>query len=127
MTDKIAVEVVEEKKRPYYGGGRVKKEIPLLEVQRLASLLYTRQEISRTLDISLSVLEHNADFVDYYKRGRELAYHAVETSLYKSAIDGNVTAQIFLAKNYLGMSDKVDLRQKTENVTIVISAEDANL
>ena len=33
------------------------------------------------------------------KRGKEIADYAVENALYKSALDGNVTAQIFWLKN----------------------------
>lgn len=61
------------------------------------------EQIAKNLDIALSTFyeykNKYLEFSDALKRGKEVVDYEVENALLKSAINGNVTAQIFWLKN----------------------------
>ena len=76
------------------------------KVADLAAIAMTHQEIANRLGVSLSRLEHDPEFVQAYKRGFTQAIEGVRRAQYNSAIQGNVTAQIWFGKNNMGQSDR---------------------
>jgi hypothetical protein len=91
--------------------GRPRKKI-LISPERFATALAEKQctniEIASKLGISVDTLTRNyAEFLD---KGRQSGKIKLRQAMFVSAlVKGNVVAQIFLAKNILGMSDKTAL------------------
>ena len=75
----------------------------LLRVQGWARDGLTLDDIARNLGIAKSTLcrwkDEEKELSDALKIGRDVADRVVENALYKTAIEGNVTAQIFWLKN----------------------------
>ena len=87
-----------------YPIGRDKTVVPPDQVEELANLGCTDRDIANFFGISESSLRYN--FSDILTKGRELLKIKLRRSMLKSAIvNENVTMQIWLSKNYLGMSE----------------------
>lgn len=58
------------------------------------------------------------------KKGKEIADYAVENALYKSAIEGNVTAQIFWLKNRKPQQwrDKQNMELSGEGKVVIVDS-----
>ena len=91
--------VEKKRKKP----GRKLINIDLDQVERLASQGLGTTQIARALGVSWNTIDRNrkrsGDFEDAIKRGTARGLATVTNSLYQSANDGNVTAQIFYLKN----------------------------
>ena len=83
--------------------GRKLINLDLDQVERLASQGLGTTQIARALGVSWNTIDRNrkrsGDFEDAIKRGTARGLATVTNSLYQSANDGNVTAQIFYLKN----------------------------
>lgn len=117
--------------------GRPKKIIDYELVERLAKIHCTHEEIATALGVSISHLEHDAEFLQVYKKGldegkkslRRMQWEAAEGKegevfydkhgkvmvddkgrpLYRIAPQSpNVTMQIWLGKQLLGQKDTVE-------------------
>lgn len=101
-TKKQRQEVVEQPKR---GRGRpsMLDAQTLRRVQRLSLLGVTDVEMADVLGISLSTLYNwqrtSPEFLHAQKRGKALADSQVAGRMYRDALNGNTTAQIFWLKN----------------------------
>ena len=75
----------------------------ILRVQGWARDGLTLDDIAKNLDIAKSTLckwkDEEKELSDALKMGRDVADRVIENALYKTAADGNVTAQIFWLKN----------------------------
>jgi hypothetical protein len=91
--------------------GRKKIDIDIKEVERLAGLGLTQEEIALSLGISERTLylnkAQNAEFADAIKRGQTRANTEVANVLYQEALKGNMTAVIWWDKTRAGRSDKI--------------------
>ena len=91
--------VEKKRKKP----GRKLINIDLDQVERLASQGLGTTQIARALCVAWNTIDRNrkrsGDFEDAIKRGTARGLATVTNSLYQSANDGNVTAQIFYLKN----------------------------
>ena len=76
------------------------------KVAELASIMCTHEEIAAILGCHVSTLEHNEEFLQVYKKAFDQGKQSVRRAQYKAAMDGNVTMQIWLGKQYLGQKDK---------------------
>lgn len=84
--------------------GRDKTVVPPDQVEELANLGCTDRDIANFFGISESSLRYN--FSDNLIKGRELLKIKLRKAMLKSAIvNENVTMQIWLSKQWLGMSD----------------------
>ena len=90
-------------------GGRPRFQIDFEQVERLAKIQCTQEEIAHCLGCSISVLERSAEFRRVYKRGLEGGKMSLRRMQWKSANEGNVTAQIWLGKQYLKQRDKHEI------------------
>jgi len=85
--------------------GRPKKlkDISLKEVEKLAALGLTDEEIASWLGICRATLSNykkqEKEFLDTIKRGKLKSDSNVIKSLYQKALDGDTTAMIFWLKN----------------------------
>lgn len=75
----------------------------LLKIEGWARDGLTEEQIADNMGISRSTLSEwknlYSDISDTLKRGKEVVDYMVENALFKNAIEGNVTAQIFWLKN----------------------------
>jgi DNA-binding Lrp family transcriptional regulator len=75
-------------------------------IVELAKLRCTNTEIARVLGCSTRTLRNR--FKEVIAKGREEANVSLRHMQWRSAENGNVTMQIWLGKQYLGQTDKVD-------------------
>ena len=93
-------------KRPRAGRKAVK--IDLAELEKLASLQCTDEEIACFFRVSTRTIERRKKkpaFAEAMERGRAKGRMSVRRALYSQAANGNIAATIFLAKNLLGYKD----------------------
>lgn len=62
------------------------------------------KEIAAVCDCSVDTLERR--FADVIQRGREKGTMSLKRKMFETAMNGNVTMQIWLSKQHLGYSDK---------------------
>lgn len=87
--------------------GRPKKEIDYNTVEKLASIQCTEAEIASILDISIRTLQRDKEFCRIYKKGIEYGKMSLRRKQWKLAEKYPAMA-IFLGKQYLGQTDKVE-------------------
>ena len=90
---------------------RPKVKIDLGELEKLATLQCTEEEIAAYLGISARTLQRRlrvAKFGDIVERARAKGRVSVRRNLFRLASGGNVAAAIFLSKNLLGYRDVVN-------------------
>jgi hypothetical protein len=85
------------------GRGRNKRVVVPKDVYELAVIGCNDREIARWFDMNEDTLRYN--FADIIQKGREDLKHTLRRAMIKNALNGNAALQIFLAKNFLGMSD----------------------
>lgn len=84
--------------------GRDKKVVPPEEVYKLAAIGCKDSEIANWFGISYDTLRYN--FAEELTKGREDVRIALRRAMLNNAVsNSNAALQIFLAKNWLGMSD----------------------
>ena len=98
----------------YNGNGRPKIEIDWKQFEAQCAIQCTLQEIADYLDCSVKTIErkckehYGCPFAQVFKRKRQKGLMSLRANLFKlSEKQGNVA--IFLAKNWLGMSDKQEI------------------
>ena len=90
---------------------RPKVKIDLSELEKLATLQCTEEEIAAYLGISARTLQRRlkvAKFGDIVERARAKGRVSVRRNLFRLANSGNIAAAIFLSKNLLGYRDVVN-------------------
>lgn len=87
--------------------GRPRKEIDMELVERLADIQCTEEEIASVLNCSVDTLARQPSFAEVYKRGREMGKSSLRRTQWKIA-QNNATMAIWLGKQYLGQTDKVE-------------------
>lgn len=104
-----------------------KLEIDIAEVERLAGLGLTQEEIAESLGISERTLRRRKGDMSILsaaiKRGKTAAGREVANALYQKAISGDVGAIVWWEKTRRGMSDKqkiehsgsIDVRQLSDD------------
>ena len=89
------------------------KDINRKTFENLCGIQCTQEEICAVLDVSQKTLEHwvkrtyGQTYSVVYKAKRGTGRVSLRRTMWETAQDGNTTLQIFLAKNFLGMSDHV--------------------
>lgn len=110
--------------KPMKKVGRKRIDIDLEQVENLASRGLGTTQIARALGVSWSTIDRNrkrsAEFEETIKRGKAKGLAQVTNSLFTSATDGNVTAQIFYLKN----QDAKTWKDRVENVHATINLND---
>lgn len=97
--------------------GSVKK-VDIDQVENLAAIGCTQDEIAVVLKVSSRTLQRRKDVHEAIDRGM----HRLRTSLrrwqYEKAKDGNVAMLIWLGKQLLGQRERIDETWRDETVTI---------
>ena len=102
--------------------GRPKAEVDVEILKNLASIGCPTYEIASVMNVSARTLKRNfAEIIDQYKeRGKA----SLRKKMFDKAVKkDNTMMQIFLSKNYLGMSDKVQQTNVTEPLPLIIDAK----
>ena len=94
--------------------GRPKKELKhsLKDLEKLATMQCTREEIAAFVECSISTLKRNFD--PPIKKGWDKGKRSLRRAMFDKAMRGNTTMLIWLSKNYLGMKDKVETSEEKE-------------
>jgi len=84
--------------------GRDKKPIPPREVYKLAALGCTKRDVANFFGVAEDNITRH--FAEEYAKGREDMKISLRRAMLNNAVtNNNAVLQIFLAKNFLGMSD----------------------
>ena len=94
--------------------GRNKKVVVPEEVEKLAKLWCTNQEIAEWFGIDTNTLKYN--FSDLIAKGRSETKQALRRAQLKNALEGNTTMQIWLGKNILGQKDGTSLNEDMNKI-----------
>ena len=86
--------------------GRPRKEIDEKQLQKLASMLCTMEEMDAFFDCSVDTLERN--FAYTIKKGRNLGKMSLRRMQFEKAQSGNTTMLIWLGKQILGQKDRIE-------------------
>ena len=102
--------------------GRPRINIDLDILGNLASIGCTQEEIASVVGVSARTLQRNyADIIDRFKNKGKAS---LRKKMWDKAVKkDNTNMQIFLSKNYLGMSDKVQQTNVTEPLPLIIEAQ----
>lgn len=102
--------------------GRPRINIDLDIVGNLASIGCTQEEIASVVGVSARTLQRNyAEIIDRFKNKGKAS---LRKKMWDKAVKkDNTNMQIFLSKNYLGMSDKVQQTNITEPLPLIIEAQ----
>lgn len=109
--------------------GRPRFEIDWDLVNKLGHIMCTMPEIASILGCSLNRLERDEEFIRVYKKALEEGKMSLRRQQYQLAMKGNCTMLIWLGRQYLGQTDKVDNvvnedTNKTIEVKIIKPSED---
>ncbi len=88
-------------------------------VTKLAQIAATHEEMAAFFNCNVSTVRYRlsrGELKDAYEKGKAHAAISLKRAMYSAAVEGkNVTAQIWLSKNLMGWTDKVE--QKVEQAT----------
>ncbi len=102
--------------------GRPKLVVDLQILGNLAQIGCPNYEIASVLGISQRTLKRN--FANFIEENREKGKASLRKKMWDKAVKkDNTNMQIFLSKNYLGMSDKVQQTNVTEPLPLIIEAK----
>ena len=111
-------------------GGRPKAEIDLETLNKLIGIQCTGEEIASYFNIDYDTLnrivqdEYDLPFSDYFKKNKGKGKVSLRRAQFQSAIDGNITMQIWLGKNWLNQTDKQELTHAGDNIIKVKITDD---
>lgn len=100
--------------------GRPLKEINWEQVDKLCAIQCTGVEIANFLEVSVDTLTrrckelHGVTFAEYFEQKRGSGRISLRRKQFEVAQGGNVTMLIWLGKQYLDQSDKVETRELGE-------------
>ena len=89
---------------------RPKSDIDLEELEKLCAMQCTDEEIAAFLRVSTRTIERRRkvqSFREAMERGKAKGRVSVRRNLFRLATNGNLGANVFLAKNLLGYKDVV--------------------
>jgi hypothetical protein len=89
---------------------RPEAKIDLQELEKLCAMQCTDEEIAAFLGVSTRTIERRRKvprFREAMERGRAKGRGSLRRNLFRLAMNGNLGATIFLAKNHLGYKDVV--------------------
>lgn len=109
--------------------GRPKKEIDQTQFEKLCAICCTQKEIADFFDCSIDTINrwckrtYKLTFADTYEKKSAPGKISLRRWQFKAAEAGNTSLLIFLGKQYLGQSDRVETENKNDNtININVSA-----
>ena len=104
--------------------GRPKKEINKVDFEGLCELMCTAEEISGWFDCSVDTIErwckltYSETFAEVFKVKSASGKISLRRSQFQAAKDGNSALLIWLGKQYLGQTDKIEIPIQELNLKI---------
>jgi len=95
-------------------GGRPKKVIDYELVERLSLIQCTQEEIAGSLKIAVRTLQNDDEFMRIYKNGMAEGRKSLRRLQWSAAEKGNTTMLVWLGKQYLKQSDKIEQDNKQD-------------
>ena len=95
--------------------GRPKIQLDPIQIQKLAAMHCTVEEIAAFFDVSRDTIDRN--YAENIAKGKQMGKMKLRDMQLQAAQKGNVAMLIFLGKQYLGQSDKVDQEIKTTDTS----------
>lgn len=101
-------------KKPVNKGGRPRKEIPREEAEKLCKIGCTQEEVADWFGVSIDTVSARCKewgfegFPEFYKRHFAKGKASLRREQFKLALKGNCTMLIWLGKQYLDQSDKIE-------------------
>ena len=92
--------------------GRPKTNLDYETIEKLASMMCTQEEIASYFDCSVRTLQRDEEFCRVYKKGLDKGKMSLRRKQYAMS-ETNVTMAIWLGKQYLGQTDKVEEKVTT--------------
>ena len=109
--------------------GRPKKEIDQNQFEKLCSICCTQKEIADFFDCSIDTINrwckrtYKLTFADTYEKKSSPGKISLRRWQFKAAEAGNTSLLIFLGKQYLGQSDRIETDNKNDStININVSA-----
>lgn len=102
-------------------------EIDWTQFEKLCGLHCTLAEISAFFGISDDTIErackrhYKKSYAEIYKEKQGLGKLSLRRKMFETAMKGDKTLMIWLSKNYMGMTDKLETNQQIEQKTINLS------
>ena len=93
---------------------RPKKKIDIEELEKLAAMQCTLEEIANWFDVSIDTIERR--FAVLIKKGRSKGRMSMKRALFEKMQRGDLGAMVWWGKNFAGMSDKQEIKQTNEEV-----------
>lgn len=110
--------------------GRPRKEIDWDDFDRLALIQCTLREIAAWFDVSEDTIEarvketHGVTFAEHLAQRSCKGKVSLRRKQYQAAMGGNTALLIFLGKQWLGQSDKMETRSEITGGKLVIDLGD---
>lgn len=110
-------------------GGRPKIPIDLDELKKLCTYQATKEEIAHWFNCSVETIEnvirkeYDVSFSVYYEQNRGTGKLSLRRKMFQMAMAGDRTLCIWLSKNYLGMSDKQEIKQETKQEVMEVDRD----
>lgn len=107
--------------------GRKLVEIDWVQFEKLCEIHCTEEEIAGWFRCSVDTIaraclrEHNLSFAELRAQKAGRGKIGIRRKLFQIAMDGNLGALIWLSKQHLGMSEKIE--QSTENLHLIEQAK----
>jgi len=98
------------KEAPKRGRGRPRKVISAAEVQKMAAIGCTQEEIAKVKGVSATTIMRN--YGDAYEKGFATMQMSLRRRQMRAALAGSNTMMIWLGKQYLGQRDKAEMTGK---------------
>jgi hypothetical protein len=97
-------------------GGRPKKELDYELIEELARIQCTHEEIASCLKVNHKTLKADEKYLELYKRGQDEGRKSLRRYQFEAAKKGNSAILIWLGKQYLGQTDKIETKNDIENL-----------
>ena len=91
--------------------GRPKIQLDYKTIEKLAGMMCTQEEIASYFDCDVRTLQRDKEFCRVYKKGLDQGRMSLRRKQYNMS-ETNVTMAIWLGKQYLGQTDKVESRNE---------------
>ncbi len=108
-------------------GGRPKYEIDYKTLLGLCKLQCTGEECAAVLEVDYDTLNNRlkedgeGGFSDFFKKHSAGGRASLRRRQFKAADDGNVTMLIWLGKQYLGQTDRMEQKQDEDALPIEVN------
>lgn len=93
---------------------RPRKDIKPEQVESLAAINCSYAEIAAVVGCDVSML--NRRFKQVIQKGREQGKSSLKRKMWETAMGGNVTMMIWLSKQMLGYTDKIEQKQYANKI-----------